>query len=146
MQLLLMVLLQHQHRQWIKIRKLPIPLEMPVTHDAAPQLYKILDSAQRRKITMVKRDESIPSFSQVDGLPSSPSLEQKVVEEMEEVEKKKKGEENFPATAPALGMLLSRAHAASPRPLARTNETKAKSKSISRFGGILKLLTPPKLR
>ena len=41
---------------------------------------------------MGKRDESIPSFSQVDGLPSSPSLEQKVVEEMEEVEKKKKGE------------------------------------------------------
>ena len=42
---------------------------------------------------MGKRDESIPSFSQVNGLPSSPSLEQKVVEEMEEVEKKKKGEE-----------------------------------------------------
>ena len=31
-QLLLMVLLQHQHRQWIKTRKLPIPLEKPVTH------------------------------------------------------------------------------------------------------------------
>ena len=87
-----MVLLQHQHRQWIKARKLQIPLQKPGDKHAALRLLTILesplDSAQRRKITTLKRDEKIPSFSQVDGLPSSPTAERKAEEEMEEVEEK----------------------------------------------------------
>ena len=59
---------------------------------AAPRLLKILESplesAQRRKKTTLKRDEKIPSFNQVDGLPSSPTAERKAWEEMEDVEEK----------------------------------------------------------
>ena len=52
-----------------------------------------MESAQRRKITTLKRDEKIPSFNQVDGLLSSPTAETKAEVEMEEVEKKEKEEE-----------------------------------------------------
>ena len=64
---------------------------------AAPRLLEILESplesAQRRKITTLKRDVKIPSFNQVDGLLSSPTAERKAEVEMEEVEKKEKEEE-----------------------------------------------------
>ena len=44
----------------------------------------------------------------------------------------KEEEENFPPLALALRIHLSRAHAASPRPLARTHD---RNETISRFGG-----------
>ena len=36
-----MVLLQHQHRQWIKPRKLPIPLEKPVPKSVCRDEYYV---------------------------------------------------------------------------------------------------------
>ena len=55
-----------------------------------------MDSAKRQKITTLKRDEKILSFSQVDCLPPSPTAERMAEEEMEEGEEEEKveGEED----------------------------------------------------
>ena len=72
---------------------------------AAPRLLKILESplesAQRRKITTLKRDEKIPSFNQEDGLPSSPTAERKAEVKMEEVEKEEEEKKVAPTCMPA---------------------------------------------